>query len=259
MPLQVAIQLYATAKPESADSASFTVAVYELRWACPSCSGNVNGQDLGHMDAFSAPESRGRLNQPCDWCRELDLNACDKGQHEKAVWDDEDDTYDFKATGIRLPPNWVGGYRTRSTDLSTYKVGTTSASCWLLFTIVCDLQGFDLYLLSTLPAPSIRAFSRLLLRTQVYLMFCRVCGEVLQPDRPDRFLKHMNNRTKDGSKRACLVPELDYLLQNSTGAASSVSRAEDRPKLDPAHPAVSAPELEEVRVHAVALQRSVTR
>ena len=29
---------------------------------------------------------------------------------------------DYKASGVQLPPNWVGGYRTRSTDMSPYKV-----------------------------------------------------------------------------------------------------------------------------------------
>lgn len=181
---------------------NFTVATYEMRWACSHCSDAVWGRDLAPSDQFhpvaKSPNADGterKFNPPCDWsvwkflvrrkfgivqrlisrhvspwyqgnltvnprrCRERELDHCSKEEHDKMDWwvqispnvttsqpwslasgpvrcldskpyatctsshaRDADENHDYKATGVQLPPNWVAGYRTRSTNLSAYKV-----------------------------------------------------------------------------------------------------------------------------------------
>ena len=50
---------------------------------------------------------------------------------------------DYKASGVQLPPNWVGGYRTRSTNMSPYKVcssyvGWFALSVLWMLHVQCD-------------------------------------------------------------------------------------------------------------------------
>ncbi|KAG1663367.1 hypothetical protein FOA52_007104 [Chlamydomonas sp. UWO 241] len=225
----VAIQANAQVHLEGREAPSFTVAVYELRWACPFCSESVNGLELSHTDKFrpivaraagagaeeGADGARARYAPPCDWCRDQELNTCSKAEHDKMDWDG-DAEHDYTAAGVQLPPSWIAGFRTRSTDLKPYKV---------------------------------------------FLMSCTTCGEVIQPDRAKRVLAHLNSRDPsvglpschDGMRmackhgvfahnpstgqRACIVPELDYLLCHASGPAGA---------LDPGRSVEGSAELEKV-------------
>ncbi len=78
--------MQASAKTESSSFlATFSVAAYELRWACPHCSDNLDGKDLAPRDTFHcAPSTTSkRYEVPCDWCTEQGLDACSKEEHDK--------------------------------------------------------------------------------------------------------------------------------------------------------------------------------
>ena len=97
-----------------------SIGLFEKRWACKECSGQPNGRFLSKNEHLTPPVVK--LEDPplpCDWCRDQGRSACDPGDHDQDTWDGDshglDDNIDIVAQGVKLPPRWVSGVRTKST------------------------------------------------------------------------------------------------------------------------------------------------
>ncbi|GAX84934.1 hypothetical protein CEUSTIGMA_g12355.t1 [Chlamydomonas eustigma] len=220
---QVATEIRARVKLDAQGRATMSVSVVELRWACPFCSNSWHGKDLSISDSFLGTTKPNRQFDPCDWCKDQGLTKCNSTEHDKSEWD-ADEENDYKASGVQLPPNCAAGFRTRSPDLTPYKI-------LIFFCSACgDILSSDrcAKFIQHMNNRGPEAYSPAAPAADGGSMMMMVKNSMMMSANRNA-AAHVPASSNAGLQRMCIVPEFQKLLRHQPGCG----REQLDPPLDP--------------------------